>query len=508
MKHANTMYHDFGSAVADPPAPPSTRHPRLDFPALPPSAGERARQWADGPRARATPSPPRPSGGLVRALVWCVSCLMLAVQAGAQPCTITTPTTIGPNDTMICGNVPLATAEITVRGTTLTMNGRFTIASLSLERNAANQPSTLTHDANFTYLYPDGETVRGLKLTVTGNMLVQGANGFEVGSFVNVTGRGFGGGQGPGAGQNTGGCCTSGGGFGGDGGAGRDLNGGRLGYGASVSGPTEFGSGGGNGNQGSGGNGGGTLRLIVGGSLTVTGTIASNGGSTGNSGAGAGGSIWITASSLAGTGTINANGGNADSNGGGGGGGRVSLEYSASTFTGTAQAIGGGGREKGGAGTVYSRLGNGTPSVLLDNAGDGERSKFPGDAFTGDIIIRNGARLGPTYGQVGWHFQLNGNMTIDSGGRLDADGRGFPGGEGPGAGFNTGGCCTSGAGFGGDGGVGRDQSGGRLGYGNSVSEPVELGSGGGNGNQGSGGRGGGALRITASGSLTVNTGGP
>lgn len=78
--------------------------------------------------------------------------LSAAATAFAQPVLITSPTTVGPLDVEIMSSdgtiVPLATAEITVRGTTLTINGRHDIAWLALESSA-----TVTHDAGFTFDY-------------------------------------------------------------------------------------------------------------------------------------------------------------------------------------------------------------------------------------------------------------------------------------------------------------------------------------------------------------------
>ncbi len=94
--------------------------------------------------------------------------LLAAGLATAQPVLVTSPLTIGPSDTTILG-VPLATAEITVRGTTLTMNGSHTIASLTLVRSPGNQPGVLTHTANTV-----NGGVNGFALTVTGDVTIQG----------------------------------------------------------------------------------------------------------------------------------------------------------------------------------------------------------------------------------------------------------------------------------------------------------------------------------------------
>ena len=63
---------------------------------------------------------------------------IFAAAAAAQPVLIQSPAVLNPGETTIVDQstgtaVPLATAEITVRGTTLTVNGRHRIRSLRLE---------------------------------------------------------------------------------------------------------------------------------------------------------------------------------------------------------------------------------------------------------------------------------------------------------------------------------------------------------------------------------------
>lgn len=64
---------------------------------------------------------------------------LIAGTASAQPVLITAPKTIGASDTTITPTaggaaIALLTAEITVRGTTLVVNGRQSIQSLVVER--------------------------------------------------------------------------------------------------------------------------------------------------------------------------------------------------------------------------------------------------------------------------------------------------------------------------------------------------------------------------------------
>lgn len=116
--------------------------------------------------------------------------------------------------------MPLATAQITVQGSAvLTMNGRHSIESLSLEGTSA-----LMHDANFSHDYSGSGTdiVFGLDLTVAGNMTVLAS------ARVDVNGRGYPIAQGPGAGTSGNPTLTTGAG-GGHGGRGANSTSGNPG---------------------------------------------------------------------------------------------------------------------------------------------------------------------------------------------------------------------------------------------------------------------------------------
>lgn len=118
--------------------------------------------------------------------------------------------------------------------------------------------------------------------------------------------------------------------------------------------------------------GGGAIRLRVGGSLTVNGTISSDGAI--GAGTGAGGSVWLEVNTLAGVGTISANGGNANQAiAGTGSGGRVASYSNSSSFSGSMQAGGGISADaslatRGSAGTIYV-VNNSTTSLIVDNRG-------------------------------------------------------------------------------------------------------------------------------------------
>jgi hypothetical protein len=149
----------------------------------------------------------------------------------------------------------------------------------------------------------------------------------------------------------------------------------------SVIAPTNIGSGG----WASGvrqNEGGGAIKLTVGGTLDVDGTIAADGGeeNTTLTGGGAGGSVWVTATNLTGSGAIRANGGDApnSSNGtcSGGGGGRIAVILTGSDTFGSVdiEAYGGDGtNQDGAAGTIY-------------------RQKSSQTSTSGELTVDNGSR--------------------------------------------------------------------------------------------------------------------
>jgi hypothetical protein len=364
-------------------------------------------------------------------------------------------------------------------------------------------------------------------LTVTGNATVQAGGG------IIADGTGFPSGQGLGAGKysvsSASGYVGGGGGHGGYGAAsgGTIPGSGGSTYG-SVTSPTDAGSGGGGGPQTSlaGGAGGGAIHMTVTGVLLVNGRVSANGGAglTQGSGGGSGGSVWLTAGTLAGGGIISANGGAGNELGGGGGAGYVSLQYGANAFSGTITACGGGGYAWGGAGTIYTKANSqATGQVLVDNSGNyGTITPVP-YLSPFDLTVRGGAIVYPSgpylilsnlFINAGGYFtcaktQTNldvavlHNAVIDASGLVNVDGKGFAAGAGPGAGL-TKNSIGSGAGYGGNGGASSVSPGGTN-YG-SVQQPVDRGSGGGfgYGTPAVGSEGGGAIRLTVGGTLTLN----
>lgn len=501
-----------------------------------------------------------------RVILNAAALIAMAGVASAAPVLITAPTTIGPTDLVITPTgggaaVPLDQAEITVRGTTLTMNGRHTIQSLMIERagSAPGIAGVLTHASNTIHDYSGGagtDIVSGLSLTVTGDVTIQGASGGDVASRVDLIGRGFPSGTGPGTDAPTNGNGQSaGGGHGGFGGRGFNEPASSLGgpgYGDSIA-PVTFGSGGGpnnaNGTSLTGaGAGGGAIMLAVNGTLTLDGVITA-GGTAGtaswwSSGGGAGGSIWIVTHSLAGSGSIasNGGGGNTAYGAGGGGGGRIRLDVTdSSTWLGTATAFGGSGNTGGGAGTICTNSPSG-PIIVAKNdvaTPSGTSTNFaapfasldvrehaiafasPSSTFA-SVVVRSGGslRLNPSIlansieGQPGSSIGVASALLpaaitcttfiLADGAILTADNAGHPSSTGPGAGANSV-VDAGGAGHGGIGGRGSvgGASNGLGGPSYGIFEaPSDFGSGGGASSPGGtstagAGAGGGVIRLIA-----------
>jgi len=355
---------------------------------------------------------------------------------------------------------------------------------------------------------------------------VQNDAAIDVDGALAVDGRGYAAQTGPGAGQYGSGY-GSGAGYGGAGGdcyanlaAGGDAYDIDL-----VVTPSEFGSGGASGSGSTGGAGGGAVRLIVNGVLTIDGRLSADGaaGYSSNGGGGSGGCFHLTVGTLAGSGVVSANGGAGGHVGyaGGGGGGRIAVVADSSSFSGTITAYGGPGWMCGGAGSVYVMTGAGpaeltyindgasgawtpitTPTVCDMVVGAGA-IVHPNDMLTvNDLHVMDGGTMTHESGYEDFYLRIQGDATVDVGGAIQADAKGYGPAAGPGAG-RYGGGYASGAGYGGRGGdaqnhfaIGGDTYG-------VADKPEDLGSGGASGSSSTGGRGGGFLRITTAGTLQV-----
>jgi hypothetical protein len=307
----------------------------------------------------------------------------------------------------------------------------------------------------------------------------------------------------------------------------------------SVTEPTTSGSQGGfGGGNGAGGFGGGALQITVRGILQLDGRISAEGvtSSNLNSGGGSGGAVWLTLGKLTGAGSISANGGAGNNGGGGGAGGRIAISYTTNLFAGGITARGGAGANFGGAGTIYTTstlFGQSKSSQLIIDNGGARGSNtlvnFPGNGL--DFVIANGAAvtlspiLSPGGSQISWNsltvssnallgldasinalsMTITSNLTVQPGGAIALDGRGYAANVGSGhGGTNVNSSLTGGgAGHGGYGSAGNQAtSTGGSSY-DSISAPTQPGSGGGaSGSVGS--SGGGAMHLTVNGVLTVD----
>ncbi|MDD5687086.1 MAG: hypothetical protein PHE88_04555 [Elusimicrobia bacterium] len=149
--------------------------------------------------------------------------------------------------------------------------------------------------------------------------------------------------------------------------------------------------------------------------------------------------------------------------------------------------------------SLYHNSGN----IIVNGPVSGEGSLQIGNSGTfylntklslGNLTVVNGGILTHTQKDSDFELEVHENLTIDTGGKIDVTGKGYPQYQGPGAPTGN---TSAGGSYGGFGGMG-------LVYG-SMYMPTDLGSGGGASapSVGTGGTGGGAVKITAN-TLTVN----
>jgi len=393
-------------------------------------------------------------------------------------------------------------------GANLTLKGDFTF-SVS---NDVTIGGTLIMDSNWT------QTV----LSVGGNLTLLTS------AKITAKGKGWPSGVGLGPGEDGDDSGGGGGGHGGYGGYGSSWSSVGVPY-DSVTQPSLAGSGGGSGNNGAspGGNGGGAIKIVVKGTFSLgTGSSVSANGSDGvnGGGGGAGGSIWVDCNVLTGSGVFEAKGGNASGSpqGGGGGGGKIAIYYNDRTgYSSTLSCSVAGG-------SGYSNVSYMYGSLIFVNKNGTDNNPSDDDLYIHhnthlneidysfrDVNIATGVQVcfdsysADRSGCPQLTLKATGNMTVSSGATLTANGLGYPGSEGPGAGGDdpqgtgTGG---HGGGHGGYGGRGDGNTGNPLGapYGDFL-KPTTSGSGGGHGDGlWGGGEGGGAIRLDVSGTLTLN----
>ncbi len=397
----------------------------------------------------------------------------------------------------------------------------ITATQLIVRGGAIGQLSNALNLASLLVASNSWLTVRTQSPQLTLSLTISGDATIEPGGGISVDARSLSSG---GQGSSLPGLPCGGGGHGGFGGnsAGNSAAGGNSS--GSTTAPNSFGGGGGRfigtgaGNASYGGLGGGVVRLIVNGTLNLGGKISadgSNGAGLGGGG-GAGGSLWLTLGTLTGNGSITAHGGSGvDSVGGGGGGGRISITLENHAFTGGITAYGGGGANWGGAGTIYLKT-NAEPTafVLLDNGGNrgtnttfnagsvdltvtsGAIGQMPSGITTiRNLLVRSNAVLASVLSSSLQTLVVTGEAVVEAGGAISADARGQ---STLGSGSGDTGYSLGGGGHGGRGGANQLGGGGIYGSITTPSLPGSFGS----------GRaisyGGGALRITLLGTLTVN----
>ena len=426
--------------------------------------------------------------------------------------------------------------------TALTMATSYPAVDLTLQNGAVAFGVTsfrnLTVRSNSTLLL--NVVTSQQTVSVTGDARI------EPGAALSLDGLGYASGSGQGAGRYSTGSYPyytgsgGGGGHGGYGGMGFPSGSQTMGGNAYdlLTAPNQAGSGGGGNTAYPGGSGGGALRFNVTGLLQLDGRISADGLSATNGGAGggSGGSLWLAVGGLSGGGVLSANGGAGDSpNGGGGGGGRIMVTYSSNAFAGTVSARGGAGYVAGGAGPIYFKATTSSiPQVTMDNGGLRGTNTLLDSLPMVDLTIRGGAYVAGMgsgrnsfrslfIGSDSWlttstsgqsdSWTVSGNATIEAGGGVTADGRGYRANQGllGGAGryWSSGSSGGGGGhgGFGGHGAAGPTSAAGGAAYGYSTILPSSVGSGGGNLVSTSGtpeSAGGGALSLTVNGTLLLN----
>lgn len=434
----------------------------------------------------------------IRTVGW----MTAVIFAGMAPDALAATKIFTASETITAANTQWEGYDIVIRGATVAIDGQHTFASVTVEHNGANV-GVLTHTANTV-----NNGVQGMWLTVTGNMTIEGAGAGFGASKLSVDAKGYPGGLGDGAGQPA--ATASGGSHGGAGGWSTMVA--PTGTYGDFQFPGMYGSGGGKDSDANvtGGAGGGAVRLDVAGVLLVDGTISANGASYNGwqDGAGAGGSIRLSCGTVSGAGSIGADGGSASTSySGAGGGGRVSVETDNLVMPSTKiHCYGGTGYESAGAGTVWIDAPSfAHPTLIIDNGGvaSGGITEIRDNlTIPGSLLVRNEGRIGPPRQHPNLHLTVANDIQVLATGRITANGRGYASGTGPGAGISA--AQASGGSHGGAGGFSTLVFGADT-YGDFHFADT-MGSGGGADSDAGvpGGTGGGVLRITSMGPVTVD----
>ncbi len=261
------------------------------------------------------------------------------------------------NDGTASGQLTLLgqSTDLVFTADALVLSGAGTVAATVSGAPIQTGNLSLVNGAVLTHQATTAAQEYSLVLTVTSNLLVDGA------SSINASGLGYLPGYTLGNTPNGAADNTAGGSYGGLGGLCCNSTSDAV-YG-DYRNPDELGSG--SGPYGGGGAGGGLVQITAG-TAQVDGTILANGGNSYDGGSGGG--ILLNVGTLSGGGQINANGGNGTGNDGGGGG-RVAIYYSANTFNLSSNVTANGGSaptQAGSVGTVYLQQ-TGAPGQLIIN---------------------------------------------------------------------------------------------------------------------------------------------
>jgi hypothetical protein len=398
--------------------------------------------------------------------------------------------------------------DITISTDTTWEAGTYSYNSITISNSA-----TLTLNSHYTN---DQDGV-GVIINLDGDLTI------EEGSKISGKGTGYPIETGEGKGTKTVSSYGGGAGHGGNGGRGHAGTGGGY-YGLTLF-PTTLGSGG---VTSRGGKGGSAIKIAaqnitINGSIDASASEAQIVGSTEGSG-GAGGSIYIIANSLSGSGTVKADGTDGKGYSGGGGGGRIAIYADTSEFNSDNITANKGIRgEKGTAtrdgqpGTIFiydTQTGsvNATNDVTFYADQGISRDGTPRDDgiyYFNSLTVSNNATV-----TIGGHhtddtdgrgvtINLDGDLAIEEGSKISANGQGYAGASGPGKGKGESSQSGSGGSYGGLGGPGYSKPDTSETYGaDQMKYPYLLGSGGGNGDGGNGGSGGGAVNLRILGSIT------
>ena len=376
----------------------------------------------------------------------------------------------------------------------LSLTGTLEVAS-GAEFSSTNQTIADNVNLNTSALisHPSTTGTVSFKVDLSANTLTVDAT-----SKIDVTGRGFLGGNQPGnpfgkngmtSGFQNGSTMRAGGSYGGLGGVNTGEGVVNPVYG-DFRNPNEVGSGGAVPSSSTAGNGGGLIRIVAQ-SFQLDGALIANAGSFvgAEAGGASGGGIRIDAGTLTGAGQIIASGNNG-AYGSGGGGGRIAIYYQDVTGFNLANVnawggLGGSGRPNGGAGTIYLQgPGREAGELIIDSNNRAVASlstpipnPVGGSISLTHLRVRRSARIRldsvltltgtleigssaefnstnattaatinvtggslithlPTTGTASFKVDLNANsLTVDGTSKIDVTGRGFLGGNQPGNSF-------------------------------------------------------------------------